>query len=65
MESAIGISAYWSMSSLENPTKGHPICSTDETISTLRDLKVSSHPIHRASRIVIEAIPTGPVNIIT
>ncbi|KAL2037272.1 hypothetical protein N7G274_009961 [Stereocaulon virgatum] len=42
MESAIGISAHWSMSSLENPTKGHPIFSTDETVSALRDLKESS-----------------------
>lgn len=44
MESAIGISAHWSMSSLENSAKGHPFFSTVETISTPGELKVSSHP---------------------
>jgi len=42
MESAMGISARWSMSSLESPTKCHPVLSTVETVSTRGDLKVSS-----------------------
>ena len=49
MESAIGISALWSMSSLENPHKGHPIVSTVGTLSTRGKVKVSLFPsIRRA-----------------
>ena len=65
MESAIGISAHWSMSSLENPAKSHPDFSTVETVSTPGDLRVSSHPIRRAFRTLSEVILTCPVNIIT
>ena len=62
MESAIGISAHWSTSSLEDPTKGHPIFSIVETGSTRGDLKVSSRPITQAFRTLND--PNLLVNII-
>ena len=69
MESAIGIAAHWSMSSLENPAKSHPSFSTVETVSAPGDLRVSSHPIRRAFRNIFrtlsEVILTCLVNIIT
>ena len=48
MESAIGISAHWSMSTLENPAKSHPSLSTVEAVSAPGDLRVSFYPISRA-----------------
>ena len=65
MESAIGISAHWSMSTLENPAKSHPSFSTVESVSAPGDLRVSSHPLSRASRTLSEVVLICPMNIIT
>ena len=61
MESAVGISAHWSISSLESPMKGHPISRTVKSVSTPRSLEVSSCSLRRSFPMSNEVVPTRSV----
>ena len=65
MESAIGISAHWSMSTFENPAKSHSSFSTAETVSAPGELRVSSHPMYRVFQDLSEVVLNCPMKIIT
>ena len=65
MESAIGISAHWSMSTLENRAKNRLSFSTVQNVSAPGELRVSSHPISRVFRTLKEVVLSCPMNIIT